>query len=99
MSTTDWKDGCSFTGAANNATIGPFTLLGGLYALALSSTTTVSATLEILQPDGSTFVAVAAAQTAAFATYSLPPGTYQIVCGAAFGTGQGALVKVPYKAA
>ena len=57
----DFKDGVSFTGYAGSSTIGPFSLLGGLYALAISDTGTPDATLSALMPDGSTYVPVAAA--------------------------------------
>jgi hypothetical protein len=90
------QDGVKWTGAANNQTIGPFTLLGGKYGLASYSSTTNSVTLEILGPDGSTYIAAGAAQTANYATYDLPAGAYEIVGGAAYGTGQGSLTKVPY---
>lgn len=98
--TTDFKDGLSWTGQGNTATIGPFTLLGGKYALTSQSSGTNSVQLNICCPDGSTFVAASAtAQTAALATYDLPPGTYNIVAGAAYSLGQGSLVRIPYRQA
>lgn len=93
----DFKNGISWTGAANNQVIGPFTLLGGLYQLMSQSSGTNSVQLNGLCPDGSTYVAMGAAQTTtAVATYSLAPGTYEIVGGAAYSAGQGSLIKVPY---
>lgn len=97
--TTDFKDGLSWAGQGNSATIGPFTLLGGKYGLASQSSGTNSVTLNVLMPDGSTFQAVAAAQTAAFATYDLPPGEYEIIGGAAYSAGQGSLIRIPYRRA
>lgn len=92
----DDKDGLHWSGAANNQVIGSFTLLGGKYALSSYSSGTNSVQLNVLGPDGSTYIAAGAAQTAGYLTYDLPPGTYEIVGGAAYGTGQGSLSKVPY---
>ncbi len=94
----DWKDGISWTGAANDQSIGPFQLLGGKYFLSSSSSGgTNSVTVELLGPDGSTYIPCGAAQTNTYGTYDLPPGTYKIIGGAAYATGQGSLIKVPYR--
>lgn len=93
---TSEADGGKWTGEGNSAMIGPFVLLGGKYALASTSSGTNSVTLEVLGPDGSTYIACGAAQTANYAVYDLPAGTYQIVGGASYGTGQGSITRVPY---
>jgi hypothetical protein len=93
----DFKDGVSFTGAANSDTTPNFYVLGGRYALSTHSTGTASATLQQIQPDGGA-VAVSSAVTTA-AIVDLPPGTYNIAMGATAGTAAGALVRVPYRAA
>jgi hypothetical protein len=95
---SDFHDGLSWTGAGDNQAIGPFQLLGGLYCLLTASTGTNSVQLNAYAPDGTTLIPCsAAAQTAGYAVYSLPPGNYNITGGAAYSVGQGALIKVPYR--
>jgi len=94
---TDFKDGVSFSGAANSDNTPSFTLLGGRYDLTTHSSGTASATLQQLQPDGS-YVAAGSAVTST-AVFDLPPGTYNMVMGASAGVASGALVRVPYRAA
>lgn len=95
----DFKDGVTYTGAANSDTSPTFTLLGGRYAMAVYSSGTASAQLNILMPDGTHFVACSAAATTTTAVFDLPPGSYQIVVGASGGTQQGSLVRIPFRAA
>lgn len=72
------QDGFSWTGATSN-TAGPYTLNSGKYAFAYTAPGT-SCLLEVLSPDGSTYIALnAAATTAAYAVYDLPAGVYQVV--------------------
>ncbi len=93
LATTDQKDGITYTGATSS-TVGPFNLLGGNYAFFGTSAGT-SSTLNILGPDGSTYIAVQAETTSAyFQQVYLPPGTYKIVVVSASAQ-QGGLVKVP----
>jgi hypothetical protein len=100
LAAIDFKDGISFQGAPNSQTIGPFSIVGGAYALLLSSTGTTSAQLNAIAPDGSTLIPCsAAAQAVGYTLYYLPAGSYSIACGAAFGTGQGGLFKVPLRQA
>lgn len=96
LTTNDFKDGVSWTGAGNTATIGPFTVLGGRYGMVVSSTGTASAVLYQEAPDNN-FIAVGAAVTTA-ATFDLPPGTYEIITGAAATVCAGSLIRVPYRA-
>lgn len=95
----DWKDGITWTGAANSQVIGPFTLNGGKYFLSSSSSGTNSLTIELLGPDGTTYIPCGAAQTNSYGMYDLPPGTYEIIGGSSYGTGIGSLIKVPYNPA
>jgi hypothetical protein len=100
--TNDSRDSVTYTGAGNSATVGPFRLLGGLYALFHYSTGTASSQLNMLCPDGSTYIPVAPAFTSTTTPvedFSLPAGTYEIVVGASGGTQQGGLVRVPYREA
>ena len=95
----DFKDGVSFTGAGNSDTTPSFTLLGGKYLLSTASSGTPGATLETLLPDGSTFQAIGNPVTTTAVAFDLPPGTYEIVMGAAAGTASGSLTRVPVRAA
>ncbi len=94
----DFKDGVSYTGAANSDTTPTFTLLGGKYAMFAYSSGTVSMTLNI-SADNTHFVGVDSAVTTNFKTYDLPPGSYQMVMGGSAGTQAGALIRIPYRAA
>ena len=91
---TDFKDGVSWTGAGNSDTTPSFTLLGGKYALTtLSNGGTASATLQQKMPSGSYLVISSAVPDAVL--LDLPAATYNIVMGAAAGTAEGALTRVP----
>lgn len=71
------------------ATQGPFTLRGGNYGITASGTIS-SVALQRLSPDGSTYVSVMTALTAAgYANVNAPSGTYQIAI-----TGSGVYVDV-----
>lgn len=96
----DFKDGVSYTGALNSDTTPNFSILGGKYGFGAHSSGTTVATLNILTPDG-TFVIAATALSAGtpYETVDLPPGTFQIVMGAAATTQSGFLVRIPYRAA
>lgn len=96
LAVTNWGDGVSWTGGVDSDSF-TFTLLGGKYGLVVYSSGTASATLSLLAPDGSHYIACAAAVTT-YATFDLPPGTYQIAEGASATTQNGALVRIPYRA-
>lgn len=98
---TDYKDGFNATGYGAAATIGPVHILGGKYAFSLIDGGTVSDTLEILGPDGTTFIAVVAAYTTptVYATFDLPPGKVQVVTGASASGVSASLIRIPYRAA
>lgn len=95
--TIDFKDGVAATGQTNSLTVGPFTLLGGKYAMFGYSSGTYSAQLKILTADGTDYAGVAAADTTGYVTYDLPPATYEIVLGASFTTGDVSLIRIPYR--
>jgi|HubBroStandDraft_3_1064219.scaffolds.fasta_scaffold891865_2 hypothetical protein len=91
----DYKDGCNWTGYGNAATIGPFILLGGRYAVTVSSNGgTASVQLNVLSPDGS-YISCGAAVTAT-GVFDCAPGTYELVTGAAASVCAGSMSKVPY---
>jgi hypothetical protein len=96
---TDYKDGFVATGYAGSSTIGPVSILGGEYALAIVDSGTPDATLQILGPDGSTYLPVAAAIVANGVTsYFLPAGKVRITTGT--GTSLSAsLVRIPFRGA
>lgn len=98
MAATDFGDGFSFAGIS--ADVGPYNILGGRYAFAASATWGGgSATIQVLMPDASTYVSVAAAVTADGAQLvDLPPGRYKIAVATATGL-MGFLLRVPYRAA
>lgn len=96
--TVDFKDGVAATGQTNDLVVGPFTLLGGKYALFGYSSGTYSVQLAIMSADGTNYMVCSAAQTA-YATHYLPPGKYKITCGASFTTGNVSLIRIPYRTA
>ena len=97
LATNNWNDGFTYTGATGS-TVGPFTILGGKY-LFFGSAAGTSAILNILGPDGSTFLPVNAQTTSGYAVaVDLPAGTYEIVV-VSVSAQQGGLVRVPYRAA
>jgi hypothetical protein len=72
-------DGNTLSNASSNSAT--FQLLGGLYGITATATwSSGSVTLEMLGPDGSTFVTAATAFSAnGYETAYLPPGTYKWV--------------------
>jgi hypothetical protein len=72
-------DAVSFSNIS--ATTAAFSLRGGRYAVMANATGSGTMGLQMLSPDGSTFVAVhtAFAAVTGFATVDLPPGTYKFV--------------------
>lgn len=64
---------------AISATPPDFNLDAGIYGLALKATTFGTATLQMLQPDGVTYIPVSAAIAAnGYTTLQLPAGQYQL---------------------
>lgn len=79
---------------AVDATPDAFTLMGGKYAVAVVATWNTSGTvgLQVLGPDGSTYLSVSAAtdfSADGFATVDLPHGTYKFVIDTATGVSAG----------
>lgn len=75
---SDSKDGISYTGA-RTANAPTFQLLGGKYMMA-NTTPSTSVELDVLMPDGTTYVAVMPAFTTANTAFlDLAPGTYKFV--------------------
>ena len=93
----DSRDGISFTAAANSDTSPDFVLLGGRYGLSIYSSGTASVVLNVKTISGQ-YVAAGAATTTTD-IFDLTPGTYQLVFGASAGAANGALMRVPYRAA
>lgn len=92
----NFGDGFSFAGLTASSA-GPFTVLGGKYGFTAVDTGTIDATLQLLGPDGSTWLALTSAGTAN-ATLDLPAGTVQVTLGT--GTSLSAsLARIPYRAA
>ena len=92
---TAYGDGVVFTGEAGNTA--SFTLLGGKYLFFVGGTFT-SAQVSLLGPDGSTYIGVGTALTAAgTAVLDLCPGTYMVSASAT--SLMGGVVRVPYRAA
>jgi hypothetical protein len=84
MANLDYRDGFLVQGAS--ATQGPFSLLGGKYGVSCVVTGTAGTiTLQILGPDGSTFVTAASFTASGFATVDLPAGKYQVAIATATG--------------
>jgi hypothetical protein len=70
--------------AAAPGTYGPFILNGGLFAIVTVWGASATISLNVLGPDGSTQVPVAAlASTNPYLTGYIPTGTYQVVIGTA----------------
>jgi hypothetical protein len=78
MANTDYRDG--FLVQAASATQGPFVLNGGKYGVTCSATfSTGNVALQILGPDGATFINALPAFTAnGAASADLPAGKYQV---------------------
>jgi len=92
------NDGLAFT--ANTDNPASFTLLGGRYDFATSATFSGgNIGVQVLMPDGTTYLAVHTALTAAgTVVLDLCPGTYKINIVTATSV-QAFLVRVPYRAA
>jgi hypothetical protein len=96
FATNDWKDGISWTGATSS-TAGPFKLNGGRYLFGTTANGT-SATLNVLAPDGSTYIPVtngAFTTSAGTLVMDLCAGTYEVVIVSA-SAASGFLARVPY---
>ena|SRR5487761_504338 len=96
IAVVDFKNGITFTGAAGgDAPV--FTVLGGRYAVAVAGTwNSGTATLEVLMPDGTTYLAVLTAFTAdGSAIVDLPANTYKFAF-ATVTTVQGFVLPVHY---
>jgi hypothetical protein len=94
MAETSWSDGFSFS--AESTDVGPYPLLGGVYAISMAATWGGgNVALQQLMPDGSTYLAILTAFTAdGSALVDLPPGTYKLAVTTATAL-QGSLVRVP----
>ena len=76
MANTNYGNGFLVQGAS--ATQGPFGLLGGKYGVTCSATFSGgNVALQILGPDGSTFVTATSFTANGFATVDLPAGNCQ----------------------
>jgi hypothetical protein len=83
MSNVNYADGFLVANAA--ATQGPFSLLGGKYGFTCVMTGTGPVLLQILGPDGTTFVTVASFAANGYQAADLPAGKYQVAPGTATG--------------
>ena len=94
MAVSDFKDGFSFTGLSADS--GPYTLLGGRYAVGVTATFGGgSIALQTLFPDGTTYVNCIPAFTAeGLAIVDLPPGSYKLDIVTATAV-QGFVIRVP----
>ena len=99
ISSRDFRDGVTFTAGGNGDSV-TFQLVGGRYAFGANATWGGgNLALQILMPDGSTYVACATALTAdGFEVLILPPGTYKFVVTTASSV-QGFVLPVPYRQA
>ena len=96
--TNDFKDGVSFEDQSSD--IGSFSLLGGRYLLAATATWNAgSLALQMLMPDGSTYIGITNGSLSADGTLSLdlPAGSYRLAVTSATGA-QGSLSRVPFRA-
>lgn len=92
----DVNDGGTFTGA-RTANIPTYRLLGGKYWVG-TTTPSTSTALNILMPDGTTYLAVGTTTSftaAGNAVVDLPPCTVQFIL-VATGDVAGGIVKIPY---
>lgn len=96
MALYDTKDGITATAIAANATVGPFTLLGGKYMIAVDDTGTANGTLNILMPDGTYIAVIPTFTSAGTSTPDLPGGTYEWVAGSGITLGSLVVAKIPY---
>lgn len=78
------------------ATTAAFSLLGGKYAIAAAATGSGTMGLQILGPDGSTFIAAhtAFAAVTGYIVVDLPPGQYKFVI-ATFTAVYASIVRIP----
>jgi hypothetical protein len=95
MSNVDYRDGFLVQGASG--TQGPFVLLGGKYGVTCAATFGGgSVALQILGPDGTTFVTAANFTANAYAAADLVPGKYQVAITTATGVNL-ACVPISYR--
>lgn len=94
VAVNNFNDGFTFTDAS--ADVGPYYVLGGRYAFAASATWGGgSATIQVLMPDGTTYVSIAVALTAdGSQLVDLAPGMYKIAIATATAV-MGYFVRVP----
>ncbi len=79
MANTNWSNG--FKVANASATQGPFELLGGKYGVSFAGTGSGTVKLQILGPDGTTYVDVGSTTTFTangYAAIDLPPCEVQV---------------------
>jgi hypothetical protein len=96
VAAVNFGDGFVGTGQTNSLVVGPYSILGGKYAMFGYSSGTYNAQLKVMTADATNYVAVAAADTSGYVTYDLPPGPVEIVLGGSFSTGNVSLVRIPY---
>jgi hypothetical protein len=91
------RDGFSFSNVGTGSTAQKY-LLGGLYAFTYAGTGTGTATLQVLGPDGATWITAvtAFAATTGFVTVYLPAGYYRVTI-ATFTANYFSVVRVPFE--
>lgn len=100
ITSTDFKDGITFSGGGNGDTV-VFALLGGRYNMAVAATWGGgNVDLQVLMPDGTTYVSVLSSTFTANSgkTLALNPGTYKVVITTA-SAAQGFVSPAPYRRA
>ena len=96
-STIDYKDGFLATGYVAGATIGPYVILGGKYAILASDTGTTDIALFILDAGGSN-VPIAGYNTPTYDTIDLPRCSIVALVGVSATAANLTVVKIPYQA-
>jgi hypothetical protein len=95
VSNIDYKDGFLVQGAS--ATQGPFSLLGGKYGVSCVVTGTAgTVALQILGPDGATFVTVANFTANGVTPVDLPASKYQVAITTATGV-NASVIPISYR--
>lgn len=93
---TNYGDGFTAAGYGASSTIGPVNILGGHYMAMANDTGNIAATLEILGPDGTTYLTAATAFSAAgVAAVYLPPGKVQVAIGSGATLASFSLIRIP----